>query len=113
MPVLNRSIACPTFCMAMTPQVREAIFPHAWRTSLNLSEAYWHIPIAKSFQKFLTFPLVGGAYAFAVMPFWLNITPRIFTKTCAVIVSYLRERGIQIYAYLNDWLIVAQSSPAC
>ena len=113
MSILNRQIPCPSFRMTTTPQVRQNIFPNAFMTTLDLSEAYWHIPIAKSHQKFLTFALGEGAYAFAAMPFGLNIAPRIFTKMCAVVINYLRQKGVMIFGYLDDWLVVAPSGPAC
>ena len=81
----------------------------AWLTSIDLKEAYWHVPIARSFQKYLAFALTTGNYCFRAMPFGLNVAPRVFTKLCAVLVKDLRERGILVFAYLDDWLVVAKS----
>ena len=48
-------------------------------------------------------------YRFKVMPFGLNIAPRIFTKLVTVVVKHLRERNICVAAYLDDWLVWAPS----
>ena len=113
MSTLNKAIPCPSFRMITTPQVRQNLTPNAWLTSIDLSEAYWHIPVAKSHQKFLTFAIGEGNYAFAAMPFGLNIAPRVFTKMCSIIISVLREKGVTLYGYLDDWLVIAPTEPAC
>ena len=110
---LNRQIPCPTFKMVSVQEVRLSIPQGAWLTCIDLRDAYWHVPIAKSFQKFLAFslPMPDGqnSFAFQAMPFGLSIAPRIFTKLCAVLVRRLKERGVEVYAYLDDWLVVAES----
>ena len=78
-------------------------------TSLDLKDAHWHIPIAKSHQKYLAFSIVQGNFCFKAMPFGLSIAPRVFTKICAVIVQELRSKGVLVFAYLDDWLIIAKS----
>ena len=49
-------------------------------------------------------------YQFCVLPFGLSTAPREFTKTLALLVQLLRTRGIRVHAYLNDWIIRADSS---
>lgn len=44
-----------------------------------------------------------------VLPFGLLAAPWIFTKWMAVVVAFLRRQGIQVYPYLNDWLIKGYS----
>ena len=47
------------------------------------------------------------------MPFSLNIAPKVFTKLITVIVSSLRSEGILVAAYLDDWLVWAESKQLC
>ncbi len=42
-------------------------------------------------------------------PFGLSLSPRVFTKVVEAALVPLREAGIHILNYLNDWLILAQS----
>ena len=110
---LNDLIPCPSFKMVTVRDVRACLPPSSWMTSLDLSDAYWHIPIAKNYQKYLAFalPMPDGqnTFAFKAMPFGLNIAPRIFTALCAVLVQRLKKGGVQVFAYLDDWLVLAPS----
>ena len=87
---LNDLIPCPSFKMVTVQDVRACLPVRSWLTSLDLKDAYWHVPIAPSFQKFLAFSLSmpngQSSYAFKAMPFGLNIAPRLFTSLCAVLV---------------------------
>ncbi|XP_068227098.1 uncharacterized protein [Palaemon carinicauda] len=47
------------------------------------------------------------------MSFGLNVAPRIFTKLADTIVQKLRVQGVQVMAYLDDWLVWATSSREC
>ncbi|XP_068212639.1 uncharacterized protein [Palaemon carinicauda] len=47
------------------------------------------------------------------MPFGLNITPRIFTKLVDTVVQQFIIEGVQVAAYLDDWLVWAASKTAC
>lgn len=42
-------------------------------------------------------------------PFWPLVHPRVFTKCVVVVAAYLRCQGVQIYPYLDDWLIKSKS----
>ena len=53
------------------------------------------------------------AYTFRAMPFGLNIAPRIFTKLGEVVVQLLRRQGVQVAAYLDDWIVWAPSVEEC
>ncbi|MPC99459.1 hypothetical protein E2C01_094873 [Portunus trituberculatus] len=45
---LNAHIECHHFRMMMLKQVRESLLLHSWLTSLDLANAYWHVPIVSS-----------------------------------------------------------------
>ncbi len=51
----------------------------------------------------------GRAYQYKVLPFGLSLSPRIFTKVAEAAIVPLRECGVRILNYLDDWLILAQS----
>ena len=60
---LNRFIKCDRFKMTTISQVRTLLPRGAFTCSLDLSDAFWHIPIALRF--FLTWRLPWGAIGFA------------------------------------------------
>lgn len=75
--------------------------------SLDLTDAYFHIPIHTDFQKYLRFRFLGQSYQFRAMPFGLRSAPRVFTKILAVLAAHLRKMVIRVFMYLDDWLLVS------
>jgi len=80
-----------------------------WVTSIDLKDAYLHVPVRVDDQSYLCFMYKGILYRFQAMPFGLSTAPRIFTRMTKVVAAHLRRRGIQIFMYLDDWLIVSSS----
>ena len=77
----------------------------SWTCSIDLQDAYWHVPVAPHFRQYLGFCLGRARYHFRMVPFILNIMPRVFTKLVNVIVTGLRRQGVNVAAYLDDWLM--------
>ena len=102
---LNKSIKCPTFRMTTLQDVRRLLPAGSFMTSIDLKDAYWHVPIHKSFRKYLGFRLGRRKCQFRVLPFGLNIAPRVFTKLTKPILRELRLLGVGVLVYLDDWLV--------
>ncbi len=60
-------------------------------------------------RRFLIFAFEGVAYQYQVLPFGLSLAPRTFTRCMDAALSPLRQMGIRILNYLDNWLILAQS----
>ena len=60
-------------------------------------------------HQFLRFRCQGTSYQFGVVPFGLSWAPQVFTKTLAPLIGRLRLLGVQLYAYLDNLLIVGDS----
>ena len=73
-------------------------------TSLDMSDAYFSIPIEKNFKKYLKFFWKGTLYEFCALPFGISSAPRIFTKVVKVIFSQIRRFGISSFFYIDDSL---------
>ena len=99
---LNQSILCPSFRMTTIQEVRRVLPQGVFATSIDLKDAYWHIPIHPYYRKFLGFAIGGRKFRFRAMPFGLNIAPRVFTKLCRPILRELRSRGVNVLVYLDD-----------
>ncbi|XP_063954936.1 uncharacterized protein LOC135153934 [Lytechinus pictus] len=67
-----------------------------WAVSLDLRDAYFHIPI-------------HPAYRYRAMPFGLRPAPRVFIRVVIAVAAHLRERGLRLFVYLDDWLLFANS----
>ncbi|KAK7907526.1 hypothetical protein WMY93_016138 [Mugilogobius chulae] len=83
--------------------------PGEWFTSIDLRDAYFHVPIAPSHQRFLRFAFQGKHFQFRVLPFGLSLSPRVFTRVVAAALSPLQAQGVKILRYLDDWLICSPS----
>ena len=100
---LNQFIIVPSFKMETLFSIIAALQPQEWITKIDLKDAYHHI------RKNFRFVVAGIVYQFRVLPFGLSTAPREFTKTLAPVVQLLCSRGIQVHAYLDDWIIRASS----
>ncbi len=106
---LNHALIKLLFRMTTLKQILVQIRPEDWFFSLDLKDAYFHVQIAPHHRRFLRFAFEGVAYQYTVLPFRLSLAPRTFTKCMDAALSPLRQMGIRILNYLDDWLVLAQS----
>ena len=91
-----------------------AITPGCFMVSIDLTKAYFTVPVAPQFWKFLRIFWEGSWYQFKTLCFGLNQAPRVFTKVIAVVVQWLRKVfGLRVFPYLDDFLIIDISRNAC
>ncbi len=101
------SFAPPQFRMLTVRHLLCALRPRDWFTSMDLTDAYFHITIHPRHRKFLRFSFEGTAYEFQVLPFGLSPAPRIFTKCTEAALAPLRRRGMRVFTYLDDLLLAS------
>lgn len=77
-----------------------------WLTKIDLKDVYFAIPIHQSHQKYLQFQ--GKSYRFTCLPFGLSSAPWVFTKTLKPALAVLHQRGVQMIAYIDDILVIAE-----
>ena len=101
---LNSFLRIPTFKMETAEFIRGCLDKGQWVTSIDLSDAYFHIPMAPYTHRYLRFMVLGVVYQFLVLPFGLAIAPREFTKVAKELKRLALKVGILIYQYIDDWL---------
>ena len=106
---LNQFIQCPTFKMDTAEHVRTSLQVGQWLTSIDLKDAYLHVPIHPGYRKFLRIQVLGRVYQFRVLPFGINVAPRLFTKIAAQVKVIMVRESIKIHQYIDDWLVKAGS----
>ena len=84
--------------------LRKLISEAVWGASLDLQDAYLHVPIRKNHHKFMAFCHGHQLYFFKVLPIGLNVAPMIFSKILKHPLSRLHQEGIPVLAYLDDWI---------
>ena len=110
---LNKFIPAHKFRMTTVDMVRQTLRPGWFMASVDLKDAYWHIPIHPRFRPYLAFSAGQNFYQFRVLPFGLNIAPRMFTLMLKPVHARLAALGVQVLMYLDDWLILAPSADLC
>jgi hypothetical protein len=106
---LNQFIRPQRFRMETLATILKSDIIGSFATSIDLKDAYLHIPIHPSHHRWLRFSINGQCYAFRCLPFGLSTAPRVFTRVVMAVAAYLRRRGIQIFMYLDDWLVLAKT----
>ncbi|VDI82662.1 Hypothetical predicted protein [Mytilus galloprovincialis] len=82
-----------------------------WAISLDLKDAYMHIPVFQKHRQYLRFCVKNSpCLQFSALPFGPTSAPRVFTKVVSVVAAHLRAQGIRLVVYLDDWFLVNQSS---
>ncbi len=107
--VLNRALHKLPFKMLTQKRIFGCVRPLDWFAAIDLKDAYFHVSILPRHRPFLRFAFEGRAYQYKVLPFGLSLSPHVFTKVVEAALVPLRERGVRILNYLDDWLILAQS----
>ena len=93
--------------------IRLSLQQGEWVTSLDFSDAYFHIPISHRSRKYLRFHIKGQTFQFTALPFGLSTASLEFTKVVQEVKLMAQSRGIRIHQYLDDWLLRAPCREIC
>ena len=74
-----------------------------WAVSIDLKDAYLHIPIHPESRRFLGFQFLNTTYQYKVLPFGLKDSPWLFTRVVATLMGHLRRLGLRIF--YTTWTI--------
>ncbi len=107
--ILNWAFHKPPFKMLMQKCIFGCIRPRDRSAVVELKDSYFHVAIFPRHRSVLRFAFEGRAYKYKVLPFGLYLSPRVFTKVAEAALVPMREQGVRILNYLEDWLILAQS----
>ena len=104
---LNVYIRCDKFRMETLANILQVLQVDDHMISLDLKDAYLHVPILPAHRKYLRFAFRDPqgdlqVYQWNVLPFGLSTAPRVFTKVLAPIMAWLRRHFVSIYPYIDD-----------
>ena len=103
--VLNLLLVVPTFRMETVEVISKNIMEVLWACSVDIEDAYFHVPMHWEFHKFLAFRLRGKTYVFQFLPFGLSPAPWAFSRVIKPIKRHLHTLLISIFSFLDDFLI--------
>ena len=95
--------------METAQTVREAIGREDWMVSLDMKDAYFHIPIHPQSRRYLRITFNGQVFQFKAMCFGLSTAPQVFTIVIAPVSRIMHLAVFRIMLYLGDWLSLAKS----
>ena len=68
----NSHLHVPTFNMETAESIRKSIRKEEWVTSIDLTDAYFHVPINPQSQKYLRFQKKKGVFSNFKHSFWVS-----------------------------------------
>ena len=131
---LNKFLSVKTFKMETPETIRISLQQGEWVTSLDFSDAYFHIPVHTGSRKYLRFHFQNLSYQFQSLPFGLSTAPMECGQRSKIdgsnqgckaaakerLKSSIKETSrnkicelLAIHQYLDDWLIRAPTRESC
>ena len=97
------------FKMTTPRAVTHALHKGDWGVSVDLKDAYFHVPIHRKSRRLLRFAVEGSdgvrAFQFRALPFGLTSAPRVFTKVILPIGHLAHVHAVCLLQYLDDWIV--------
>ena len=89
--------------------VKSMVRRNDYMVSIDLNQAFFHIPLAEDQQPYFAFDFQGTRFCFTCLPFGLTASPRVFTKVLRPVIKLLRNQGIRLMIYLDDILLMGRT----
>lgn len=115
---LNEGIAYNKFKMETLDSIIKLMQQGCYMASLDLSDAYYTVPIDEEYRGYLCFPWVNQKgdkriFAYKCLANGLSSAPRDFTKLLKPPLACLRVQGVTIAAYIDDTYIQGKTADEC
>uniref|UniRef100_UPI003AAC7FDB uncharacterized protein n=1 Tax=Centroberyx gerrardi TaxID=166262 RepID=UPI003AAC7FDB len=115
--VLNKYLRRFTFKMLTLRQVMQSVRPGDWFTTVDLKDAYFHVPILPRHRQFLRFAYNGTMYEYQVLPFvngtWTDEERSWHINLLELYVVYLSLRQFYSMGLLSGQHVVVRSDNTC
>ena len=110
---LNNYVQYSHFKMETLNRILKLIKLNCYMASLDIKDAYYTIPVAEEFQKYLKFIWKGKLLKFCVLLNGLSPCPRWFTKLLKYPMGSLRELLHILSSYIDDIFMSGDSEQDC
>ena len=110
----NKFIRKQKFRMTTPADIKAWIKKDWFFTSIDLTDAYFTIPLSKEGRRFTRFKWNRKTFEYLVIMFGLGPSARVFTKMMRPVLKFIKQRfGILVLAYIDDLIIQAASAAQC
>ena len=106
---LNKFITKTKFSMETIQSVLSFIQQNDWMISMDMKDAYFHVPIHPKSRPYLRFVFNNRVFQFRALCFGLSTAPQVFTCILAPLGKIVHLAGFRIVLYLDDWLVIAST----
>jgi hypothetical protein len=107
---LNLHTAPKHFKMEGMPVVKESLQEGDWMCTVDLSDAFFHVPLHPEHQRFFQFRWDGLLYQYLCCPFGWSRSPQWFQAFTSHIAKICRSKyQIRLIVYLDDFLVLGKS----
>ena len=110
---LNEDVEFSHFKMETFADILKFVKSNCYMASLDIKDAYYTIPVAEEYQKYLKFMWKGKLYKICVLPNGLSPCPRWFTKLLKYPMGSLRELMHILSSYIDDIYLQGDSELEC
>ena len=87
--------------------VAEFVDNEDYLVSADIKNGFYHVPVHVEDREYLSFAWRGAYYQFTVTPFGLRVSPYYFCKILRPVIAYLREQGLRVSVYVDDFCLAA------
>ncbi len=102
----NKYLVKEKFRMETLKQILSTLDMNDWLVSVDLKDAYLHVPIHPEFRHYLRFAFREEGklrvFQWMVLPFGLHSSPRVFTKILVPVVQHVHSHGHKLSPYIDD-----------
>jgi len=109
---MNPSLVTRKFKMTGVATWKSLIFRDMYMASIDIKDAYLHIPIHKASRRFLRYVWEGNVWELHALPFGLSQAPWVFTRLLQPLLQGWRVRlSVNIISWLDD-IVLGHASKA-
>ena len=105
---LNDFVQYQHFKMENLDCVINLVLKNDFFVSIDLSDAYFSIPVREEDRKYLKFYWGDKLFQYNVLCFGLSSAPRVFTKCLKPVMHLLRKKGHRVSVYIDDLILMHQ-----
>ncbi|CAG9138027.1 unnamed protein product [Plutella xylostella] len=107
---LNQYVHAPQFKLLNHHRIPTVLDPDTFMTKIDISQAYYHVPIVPTHCRFLSLAYEGETFEMTCLPLGLASAPYAFARITSWLAHWLRHTaGVKVVVYLDDFLIVHQN----